>query len=252
MNTVAKSQAQSAAIVAKQLIPVLTDNTIRSPLSLHATSGEVICFIGTDRKVLDQYIRTLAGIHPIAKGSLEIFQQPIETIPAKAWSSIRTQLAYISRDVPLLSVLSGLNNVIFPALYHGQMQRDEAITKAHDIFTALGYSGDNSELPAFMEPLDKIQLALARAVMLDPKVLLLDDPWYSLDPHEYSKLNDFFHMWVQAGAIIMATSNMSFVKKYATQLYFVGRKEVFEFTSWSAMCHSEAEEIRHYLRQHSE
>lgn len=252
MNTLTNHQAASPAIVAKMLIPAFTDNSVRSPLSVSTTTGEVVCFMGTDRKILDQYIRTLAGIHPIAKGSLEIFQQPIENIPAKAWSFIRTQLAYISRDVPLLSVLSGLNNVVFPSLYHGQLQRDEAIAKASDIFNALGYAGNKSELPAFMEPLDKIQLALARAIMLDPKVLLLDDPWYSLDPHEYSKLNDFFHHWVQAGAIIMATSNMSFVKKYATQLYFVGRAEVYEFTSWSAMCHSEAEEVRHYLRQHSE
>lgn len=249
---VTPSNQTTAAIVAEQLIPVHANNNIQSPLSLQTMKGEIICFMGTDRKALDQYIRTLAGIHPIANGTLNIFQQPIEKIPAKAWSTIRTRLAYISRDVPLLSVLSGLNNVIFPALYHDQLERHDAIKKALIIFTKLGYSGNSLDLPAFMPAIDKVQLAIARAIMLDPTVLLLDDPWYSLDPHEYSKLNDFFYQWVKNGTIIMATSNISFVRKYATQLYFVGQQEIFEFSSWSAMCHSEAEEVRHYLRQHSE
>lgn len=241
-----------AAIVAKQLVPVQSNNNIQSGLSLQTAKGEIICFMGIDRKVLDQYIRTLAGIHPIESGTLEIFQQPVEEIPAKAWSSIRTKLAYISRDVPLLSVLNGLNNVIFPALYHGTLERHAAIKKALAIFTELEYSGNNLDLPAFMEPIDKVQLAIARAIMLDPTVLLLDDPWYSLDPHDYSKLNDFFYQWVKNGTIIMTTSNISFVRKYATKIYFIGHQEIFEFSSWPTMCHSEVEEVRHYLRQYSE
>ncbi len=251
INLIAHNQAP-AAIVAKQLIPVHSNNNIQSALSMQTAKGQIICFMGIDRKVLDQYIRTLAGIHPIESGTLEIFQQPVEEIPAKAWSTIRTKLAYISRDVPLLSVLNGLNNVIFPALYHGQLERHTAIKKALAIFTELGYSGNNLDLPAFMEPIDKVQLAIARAIMLNPTVLLLDDPWHSLDPHEYSQLNVFFYQWVKNGTIIMATSNISFVRKYATQIYFVGHQEIFEFSSWSTMCHSEVEEIRHYLRQYSE
>lgn len=251
-------------IYAKGLCPEFSDQALRTPINLALEHGDICCFIGPDRRILDEYLRTLAGIHPIHQGELELFHHPIEKIPEQDWQELRIKLAYISREAPLLSVLSGINNTVFPTLYHGRMQRDEAIERAQEILTALGFDGPTEVLPAFLEPVHRIQLAIARAVMLDPEVLLMDDPWHALDPHEYSQLNNFFSEWVKTGAIVMATSNLSFVRKFATKIFFVGTQTTLEFPDWNALCNGSyqrsgqqlyedsIDEVRRYLNQHSE
>ncbi|RUO39371.1 hypothetical protein CWE15_09620 [Aliidiomarina taiwanensis] len=245
------ASTEQSSITAVNFSPTLTQG-LKSPLQLNTSPGDIICFIGSKENILDTYLRALAGLHPIAEGDLFINQEPIESISPKQWSLLRQEIAYISKEAPLLSVLSGMNNVIFPALYHGIYDRDQALLKATELFAELGYQGDSDLLPAYLEPLERLQLALARALMLKPKVLVLNNPWHSLAPYEYSVLNTFLRHWSRNKVLIVSTDSLHFVRQYATKIYFIGPNKVTYFQSWTSLIESERVEVRDFLAQLSE
>lgn len=242
---------QQSSISAVNFSPVLSQE-LKSPLQLNTRPGDIVCFIGSKENILDSYLRALAGLHPIAQGELFINQSPVESISPKEWSLLRQEIAYISKEAPLLSVLSGINNVVLPALYHGVYNREQALVEAAELFSQLGYQGNSRLLPAYMEPLERLQLALARALMLKPKVLILNNPWHTLAPYEYSTLNSFLKHWSREKTLIVSSDSLSFVRQYATKIYFIGPTEVTYFHSWISLIESERVEVRDFLAQLSE
>src|SRR5690554_2423535 len=240
-------QPELAAIHAHQLQPELSSGEAGCPINLRTKKGHVVCLLGMNTQLLDIYLRTLAGVHAISAGTLALYGQNVATIPELEWPLLRQKISYISKATPLLSVASGFNNLIMPSQYHNKDEKPALIKKAQQLLMDIDFQGNSEALPAYLSPLERVQLSIIRAVMLDPEVLILDDPWYALDPFEYSILNQFFVTWAKAGTLITATSNVSFVRKHAQQIYFVGKTEVHFFSSWYEFCASTHSEVKEYL-----
>lgn len=240
------------AIDAQHIVPQFSDHQERKPLSIRTEPGRILCFLGKDGTVLDNYLRSLAGIHPLQSGTLSMYGRTLDQIADDDWVELRQRLAYISRETPLLSVVNGFLNLMIPAIYHEKGHRNELTKKAQQLLVDINFQGDTNTLPAYLSPLERVQLSILRAVMLEPDVLLLDDPWLAIDPFEYLHLNQFFVRWSESRTLITATSNLGFVRSHASTIYFVTTSEVLQFASWQSLCNSENLEVQDYLALHNE
>lgn len=219
-----------------------------APLSCQIAVTGITCLLGEQSDVMDRYLRALAGLLPLEAGELQLLGQPIGQISAPQWPGLRMRLGYMLRGMPLLSVLNGLENVILPALYHGIQTRQQATEQAKKLLQQLACDADLQQLPAYLSPLERCQLAIARTVILSPEVLLMDEPYHSLQRHEFTVIDHFLAHWGQQHALIVATENLHFVKLHANDILYIGAESILCFDSWQSLCQSEHREVQDYLQ----
>lgn len=170
------------------------------------------------------------------------------TIDIHTWSRLRTQVAFIPFDFALLSAASSLQNVLLAPRYHGLGDPATLADEASELLQRLAPGLDMHCLPAALRRDEQYKVALARALILKPAVLMLDSPFSFFDHREKARMQDFL-LEQQAGglAIVQVTHDLPFVFAHAERILFPTRTGVHTFDSKQAIIDSSDAEIRQYL-----
>lgn len=138
-------------------------------------------------------LRQLLGVIPVAiaePGRLELFAKPVAYFQASGERQVwlRTRAALIQRGTPLLSVVSALQNVVTPLLYHGGLTQQRSLHTAGQWLDYVGFDGDEQALPANLTALQRLQVALARSLSLSPAIVAIESPWRDIDSQDMPAL----------------------------------------------------------------
>jgi ABC-type lipoprotein export system ATPase subunit len=136
---------------------------------------------------------------------------------------------------------------MLPALYHNRMTRPEARRRARELLEEIGYRGGLSKLPAFLGIQQRLQLAIARATILEPAVLFVELPFINLSLAEQEPIFHYLRNCHRQRALVVATHNLRLVQTAATQILFLGKGRAWHFTCWQALTQHDDEELNHYL-----
>lgn len=219
-------------------------------LSHEFASNGITCLLGPHPKRLGRYLRMLGGIEAPGCGKIEICGKPIQTLSSCRWLELRRQIGFVSHQAPLLSVLNGLENMVLPALYHKTMPRRDAECAAQFLLAALGCEADLTLLPAYLTPLQRTQLAIARAAILEPSLLVLEEPFHTLELHEHESISSFLEFWGKEHGLLLSTCQLRFVKERAEEILFAAGEEILYFDSWQAFINSDAKAVTDYLQHY--
>jgi ABC-type transporter Mla maintaining outer membrane lipid asymmetry ATPase subunit MlaF len=239
-----ESELSHNMIEAQELVP----EGEQAAMSVSLQRGDRLYIIGPDSTRLSQYLRTLAGVRLPQSGELLLFGRPLESLDKKSWREQRQHIGFVARNAPILSVLRGLDNVMLPALYHKRMNRGKARKVAKELIAKIGCRGNYDRLPAYLSKQQRLQLAIARATILDPPLLFMEEPFIDLSLAEQLPIYQYLVNWAETHTLVVATHNLQLVRESATQLLYIGDFEVHHFDSWQEFTASEQQEIRDYLR----
>lgn len=217
------------------------------PLDCGIGEKGTVCIIGNHSAILSAYLRVLGGVDSPRGGQLRLFGTPLHALDRQAWRELRQRIGFVTRRAPLLSVLNGLENVLLPALYHKHYNRREAEHRARELATELNCRANLQLLPAFITPLERVQLAIARAAILDPPVMFLEEPFHELDIEDHREISGFLRNWSEQHSLVMSTRDLHFVRHNDCQIIFAGCDGIYYFDSWRALRESEEKEPRSYL-----
>lgn len=134
------------------------------------------------------FLRWLAGVERPAKGTVRILGQVISALDADALNGLRCRLGLIIQDNALISNLKVIENCALPLLYHTDMPHDEAMTKARRLLDSTGFTGDPWELPGPLPSYARKQIAIARALALDPEIIICENLGEGLTSVERARL----------------------------------------------------------------
>jgi NitT/TauT family transport system ATP-binding protein len=218
-------------IRAEAAIPFFSGNRALSPLTCQIATGSLVCFLGQKFSILNIYLQMLAGLtHPQA-GSVKCFIRSQDTVHPDFPS-----IAYLSYDSSLLSILNGIENVKVPALYHQLGTKLQIEQQANDLLGELQYDADHTVLPAFMSMLQKRHLLIARALMLQPKMLFIENPFAGLELEEAAILGEYLATLVKNKniSLIVSNANLDFVEHYAKQIIYVTEQDFHFFNQWQS------------------
>lgn len=243
----------SALIEAIALEPWYEKEKIRlAALDCRISDHGTTCIIGNRSAVLSAYLRVLGGVDSPRSGELRLFELPLNEVDRAAWRNLRQRIGFVTRSAPLLSVLNGLENVLLPAIYHKRYERDEAEQRARELIKQLHCHANLKTLPAYLSPQERMQLAIARAAILEPSIMFLEEPFHELEVVEHEEINAFLCDWGLHRSLVMSTHNLHFVRHYASRTIFAGNQGIHYFESWRELYDSDVEEVRSYLHHYQQ
>lgn len=178
-------------------------------LSLEIRAGEIFGFIGHNGAGKTTTIKAVAGILPFQKGEIRVDGISVRENPLEC----KKRMAYIPDNPDLYEFLSGIQylNFIADIFQVPKREREERIGKYGDLF---GLTGDLGSTVSTYSHGMKQKLALIGALIHEPKLLLMDEPFVGLDPKAAHDLKMIMtDICQKGGAIFFSTHVLEVAEK---------------------------------------
>ena len=162
--------------------PLALDN-----VSFKAEAGEFVSILGPSGCGKSTVLRLLAGLDQPTRGMV--------TSPALEKNAKGTETAYVFQDATLMPWASVFDNVWLPLRLQGK-SRKQVAQSIRQVLTTVGLSDSEASLPSKLSGGMKMRASIARALITEPKVLLMDEPFAALDEITRQRLNaDILEWW---------------------------------------------------------
>lgn len=199
-------------------------------LSLQILSGERIALIGANGSGKSTLLRLLAGLSFPNEGSISFFNEALtETALQKEEFFFRFRrrvgVVFQNPDVQLF------NPSVFDEVAFGPLQlrwpRDQIRQRVEATLNTLGIAALKDRAPHRLSGGEKKRVAIASVLVLDPDVLLLDEPTAALDPHSHSQILELLKSWGNGlKTVITATHDLDTLEDIADRCYVLANGQI--------------------------
>ena len=161
--------------------------------SLRLTEGDFVALLGPSGCGKSTLLRLIAGLDQPDDGALTWDGRP----PASG------DIGYVFQDATLLPWATAEDNVFLPLRLRGQ-GRDDAMPQVHAVLRRVGLAGFERSRPRQLSGGMRMRVSIARALVTQPRLLLMDEPFAALDEFTRHKLQaDLLDVWRGAGCTVV-------------------------------------------------
>lgn len=161
-------------------------------IDLHIDKGEVVSIVGPSGAGKTTLLQIIGTLDKPDSGSIEVDGIDVRSLSTKKLSDFRNQhLGFVFQFHQLLPEFTALENIMIPAFIAGK-GRKEAKERAEELLEFMGLSDRASHKPAELSGGEKQRVAVARALVNNPAVILADEPSGSLDTKNKAELHQLF------------------------------------------------------------
>lgn len=187
-------------------------------VSLSIGAGEFVFLSGPSGAGKSTLLKLIAALEQPSRGVVRVHGQDVGRLPARAWPWLRRSVGVVLQDTHLLTDRSALENVMMPLLVTGQA-RAEAIRRARAALEKVGLGGRETEQPPSLSGGDQRRLAIARAIVNRPALLIADEPTANLDRVSAQRILGVFREFNRAGVTtLLSTHDEAILFESATRI----------------------------------
>lgn len=201
-------------------------------VSLSASQGDVIAIIGGSGSGKSTFLRCINMLELPTAGSVTVHGEVISLkndgrgglMPSdrRQVQRIRSRLGMVFQSFNLWQHMTVLQNVIEVPVHVLGMRRDEAMTIAETLLRRVGLYEKRDAYPAFLSGGQQQRAAIARALAVQPLVMLFDEPTSALDPELVGEvLSVIGDIAREKRTMILVTHEMKFAREVASQIVFL-------------------------------
>ncbi len=222
-------------------------------LDIELCAGEIVSIIGPNYTGKAHWLKTICGIEDPLSGKVIINGINTSQLSASDWVKIRTKVAYVHADTALLSANNGLLNTLIPALYHQidkKLNKELLVEKALELLEEIDPEINLDDLPAYISKEHRYKIAIARALLLQPDVLALNNPYAHFNEDSKKPFTAFLENQVKKGLIlIMVTHDISYATKNSDRIIFTDKDHVYLFNSTKEILNCKESAVKNFIQK---
>jgi phospholipid/cholesterol/gamma-HCH transport system ATP-binding protein len=250
--------------------PVMRTNTLEPDLlaietrDLHKRFGahEVLCGVdlkvpegvvsvvlgpsGTGKSVLLQHV---TGLMRADSGEVLVRGRPLSRMSRSQLLALRADIGVMFQDGALFSTMSLYDNVAFPLRQHTRLEEAQIREVVNDHLARVGLADASNKMPNQLSGGMRKRAGLARALVLDPGVLLCDEPDSGLDPVRTALLAELLleQHAERGGTILVITHNIALARQISDHISILWQGRIIEAEMTEAILQSDSEFVRQFL-----
>lgn len=166
----------------RQLKIAFGDKLVINDVDLDVYKGETLAIIGPSGTGKSTIMKVLDGLLAPTSGSIIIDGKEVSEFDEESWNEIRKQMGVVFQYSALFDFLTVGGNVAFGLNQHFNLPKEDVEKKVESLLELVGMPGAENLLPSELSGGMKKRVGLARALAIDPKIVLYDEPTSGLDP----------------------------------------------------------------------
>jgi len=239
MAAAAQAAVRQAALVARDVHKSFGSHEVLKGVSLTAQEGDVIAMLGASGSGKSTFLRCINLLETPNSGEVSVGGELIrmtrnrrgETVPAdsRQVDRIRSRLGMVFQQFNLWSHMTVLQNVIEAPIHVLKKSREEALETARRTLEKVGLADRADYYPAHLSGGQQQRAAIARALAMEPDVMLFDEPTSALDPELVGEVLRVMRQLADEGrTMIVVTHEVGFAREVSNNVIFLheGRIEV--------------------------
>jgi len=169
------------------------DKIVHKSINLQLREGEMLGLFGGSGTGKSVLIRSIIGLDRPDAGKIIFENQDLLTLTERQLFQIRTKIGFVFQNGALFDSLTVEENLAYPLREHTKLSEDEIKAKIEKMLELIDMKGSNELLPNELSGGMQKRAGLARATILEPKVILFDEPTAGLDPVNTRRLTANIH-----------------------------------------------------------
>ena len=182
--------AGAPAIRVKGLSKSFGDQKVLDKIDLEVARGETLTVLGRSGTGKSVLLKLMIGLLKPDEGGIEINGVEVTGLPLDKLNRVRKTVGFLFQQSALYDSLTVEDNVAFPLRRHAEMEEEQVRAQVSALLASVGMLEARRKLPADISGGMKKRVGLARALALDPPIVLLDEPTTGLDPITASEITD--------------------------------------------------------------
>lgn len=236
----------------KSLMKNFTNLQVLKGIDLTVNKGEVISIIGPSGTGKSTLLRCINFLEMPTQGSIKI-NDSLVTIPGAAKHniySLRSKTAMVFQNYNLFKNKTALENIIEPMIIVQKMNKKEATQKALTLLEQVGLLDKKDAYPAHLSGGQQQRIGIARALAVNPQLLLFDEPTSSLDPELVNEVLLVIKNLAVSHSITMliVTHEMRFAREVSDRILFMDDGKIIEDGPPSVIFNSSNSRIQKFIQ----
>ena len=204
------------------------DLHVLKDIDLTVDRGEVLVVIGPSGSGKSTLCRTINRLEPIASGSITIDGMALPE-EGKALAKLRADVGMVFQSFNLFAHKTVLQNVTIGPIKVRKMSKADAREKAIELLDRVGIADKADRYPAELSGGQQQRAAIARALAMDPKLMLFDEPTSALDPEMIKEVLDvMIELAAEGITMVVVSHEMGFARSAARRVAFMDGGRIVE------------------------
>lgn len=220
-------------------------------VSFGVGAGEALCILGRSGTGKSVTLKLIISLLKPDEGNIWIEQDEISRLGPRELSRVRRKMGFLFQDAALFDSLTLYENLALPLLRLTDKSREEVDFAIDRVLSQVGLAGDKRKMPSELSGGMRKRAGLARALVLEPRILLADEPSSGLDRITASEIDELLlsQKAEHKTALIVVTHDVHGARRVADRVVVLDRGRLVADGPVSEIEHSENEVARNLLME---
>lgn len=239
----------SAAIRLTHVTKRFGARTVLDDVSIDVEEGAAYCLLGRSGTGKSVTLRLIIGLVLPDSGQVCVDDQDLTGLPPRQLSEVRKRMGFLFQSAALFDSMTVGENVAFPLRRHTRLSDADIREKVLARLASVGLEAEVAKMPSELSGGMRKRVGLARAMALDPSILLVDEPGAGLDPITTREIDELLVAQKAAGVtLVMVTHSIPSARLVADELALLHEGRIVAHGSAADMDRSEHPLVRAFMR----
>jgi phospholipid/cholesterol/gamma-HCH transport system ATP-binding protein len=245
------SETQTIAVEFKQVMKSFGTKRVLNDVSFHVDQGQALCLLGRSGTGKSVTLKLIMALMRPDSGEVWVDQENVVGLGEQGLSHVRRKLGYLFQDAALFDSLTLYENLALPLHRLTKKSHDEIEDVVHRTLTDVGLGADGEKFPSALSGGMRKRAGLARALVLEPKILLADEPSSGLDRITAAEIDELLmrRKTEHGTALIIVTHDVHGARRVADRIAVLDKGNLVAFGSVDEVSQSENEVARKLITE---